>query len=55
MPTRLVRPTAKRLPKATINAWRVVPSAVAADKLNGRCHADARIRPIRPAAGGMRR
>jgi regulator of RNase E activity RraA len=52
MPTRLVRPTGKRLSKATIESWRVVPSAVAADKLNGRCHADARIRPIRPFAPG---
>jgi regulator of RNase E activity RraA len=52
MPTRLVRPAASRLPKATIDAWRVVPSAVAADKLNGRCHADASIRPIRPFAPG---
>ena len=52
MPTRLVQPAAKRLPKATIDAWRKVPSAVAADKLNGRCHADARIRPIRPFAPG---
>jgi regulator of RNase E activity RraA len=52
MPTRLVHPTASRLPKATVDAWRVVPSAVAADRLNGRCHADARIRPIRPFAPG---
>jgi regulator of RNase E activity RraA len=52
MPTRTVRPTASRLPKATIDAWRVVPSAVAADKLDGRRHADARIRPIRPFAAG---
>jgi 4-hydroxy-4-methyl-2-oxoglutarate aldolase len=52
MPTRLVHPTASRLPKATLDAWHVVPSAVAADKLNGRCHADARIRPIRPFAPG---
>jgi 4-hydroxy-4-methyl-2-oxoglutarate aldolase len=53
MPTRLVQRAAKRLPKATIDAWRKVPSAVAADKqLNGRCHADARIRPIRPFAPG---
>ena len=35
MPTRLVQRAAKRLPKATIDAWRKVPSAVAADKLNG--------------------
>jgi len=48
MPTRLVRPTSTRLPKATIDAWRVVPSAVAADRLQGRGHADARIRPVRP-------
>jgi len=52
MPTRLVHPTASRLPKATVDAWRVVRSAVAADRLNGRCHADARIRPIRPFAPG---
>lgn len=52
MPTRLVRPTAKRLPRDIIDAWRTVPGAVAADKLNGRCHADARIRPVRPFAPG---
>jgi len=52
MPTRLVRPAATRLPKDAIDAWRAVPSAVAADKLNGRCHADARIRPVRPFAPG---
>jgi 4-hydroxy-4-methyl-2-oxoglutarate aldolase len=52
MPTRLVRPTASRLPKATLDAWRVVPTAVAADKLNGRCYADARIRPIGRFAPG---
>lgn len=53
MPTRLVQPTARRLPPEVIDAWRTVPSAVAADKLNGRCHADARIRPIRPFAPGV--
>lgn len=52
MPTRLIHPSAKRLPKDLIDAWRMVPSAVAADKLNGRCHVDARIRPIRPFAPG---
>lgn len=52
MPTRLARPTATRVPKDVIDAWRTVPSAVAADKLGGRCHADARIRPIRPFAPG---
>ena len=52
MPTRIARPAAARLPKGTIDSWRPVPSAVAADKLNGRCHADARIRPIRPFAPG---
>ena len=52
MPTRIARPAAARLPKETIEAWRVVPSAVIADKLNGRNHADARIRPIRPFAPG---
>jgi 4-hydroxy-4-methyl-2-oxoglutarate aldolase len=40
------------MPKHIIDAWRTMPSAVAADKLNGRCHADARIRPIRPFAPG---
>jgi hypothetical protein len=48
MPTRLVQPTARRLQQDTIDAWQTVPSAIAADKLNGRCHADPRIRPIRP-------
>lgn len=52
MPTRLARPTSARLPKALIDAWRVVPSAVAADRLQGRCHPDARIRPIRPLHPG---
>lgn len=52
MPTRLVQTTAKRLPKDTLAAWRTVPSAVAADKLDGRCHADPGIRPIRPFAPG---
>jgi len=52
MPTRLVQTTAKRLPKDPLDAWRTVPSAVAADKLDGRCHADPSIRPIRPFAPG---
>jgi regulator of RNase E activity RraA len=52
MPTRLVQPAAKRLPKKALDVWRTIPSAVAADKLDGRCHADARIRPIRPFAPG---
>ena len=52
MPTRLARPAATRVPKDVIDAWRTVPSAIAADKLNGRCLADARIRPIRPFAPG---
>ena len=52
MPTRLVHPTASRLPKSTIDAWRVVPSAVVADRLSGRAHADPGIRPIRPLAPG---
>lgn len=52
MPTRLANPSAQRLPKEIVDAWRMVPSAVAADKLNGRCHADARIRPISPFAPG---
>jgi regulator of RNase E activity RraA len=40
------------VPKDVIDSWRVVPSAVAADRLAGRCHVDARIRPIRPFAPG---
>jgi len=52
MATRLVRPTTARLPKTTIDAWRAVPSAVAADRLQGRGHADAGIRPIRPLPPG---
>lgn len=53
MPTRLVRPAAKRLPKRALDTLRTVPSAVAADKLNGRCHIDARIWPMRPFAPGV--
>jgi regulator of RNase E activity RraA len=52
MPTRIARPAATRLQKSTIDAWRAVPSAVIADQLNGRGHADPRIRPIRPFAPG---
>jgi regulator of RNase E activity RraA len=52
MPTRLFRPTAGRLPRAIIDAWRGVPSAVAADRLGGRSHADPGIRPLRPFASG---
>jgi 4-hydroxy-4-methyl-2-oxoglutarate aldolase len=40
------------MPKEVVDAWRTVPSAVVADRLNGRCHADARIRPVRPFAPG---
>lgn len=52
MPTRIARPAATRLRKATIEAWRAIPSAVAADQLKGLGHADVRIRPIRPFAPG---
>ncbi|WP_119302785.1 RraA family protein [Dongia deserti] len=52
MPTRTARPAATPLQKSVIDAWRAVPSAIIADQLNGRGHADARIRPIRPFAPG---
>lgn len=54
MPTRVARPSVSRLPKQTIESWRAVPSAVIADRLSGRGHADPRIRPIRPFAPGTR-
>jgi 4-hydroxy-4-methyl-2-oxoglutarate aldolase len=51
MPTRIEKPKQKRLPRAAIDAWSKVTSAVAADQLGGRAHVDARIRPIRPLNG----
>lgn len=47
MTTYLGRPSVERLPDALIERWRRVPSAVAADQLVGRGHADPSIRPIR--------
>ncbi|MBL9034422.1 MAG: RraA family protein [Rhodospirillaceae bacterium] len=52
MPTRIARPAAARLPRAAIEAWRGVPSAVIADQLAGSGHADPGIRPIRPCTPG---
>jgi regulator of RNase E activity RraA len=54
MPTRLERARQPRLPHELIDAWRAVPSAVAADQLGGAAHADARIRPLRAFASGVR-
>lgn len=54
MPTRIARLSVSRLPQETIDAWRAVPSAVIADQLKGRGHADLQIRPIRPFAPGTR-
>lgn len=54
MPTRVSTPTVHRLSADLIASWRAVPTTVAADRLRGRCHVDARIRPIRPFAPGSR-
>lgn len=47
MPTYLGQPTTPRLPDELIEQWRRVPSAVAADQLQGRGHVDPGIRPLR--------
>lgn len=52
MATLCYRPAIARLSSELIEAWRIVPSAVAADQLEGRGHTDAAIRPIRPFASG---
>lgn len=54
MPTFLAHPTVARLSVETIDRWRSVPSAVAADQLGGRAHADPEIRPLRAFAAGRR-
>jgi len=51
MSTVIETPTQKRLSKKQIDAWRPITSAIAADQLGGKAHADARIRPIRPLGG----
>jgi len=48
MPTYMGQSTDPRLPDELVDRWRRVPSAVAADHLHGRGHADPAIRPLRP-------
>jgi 4-hydroxy-4-methyl-2-oxoglutarate aldolase len=54
MPTYLGHPDAPRLPDDLVDRWRAVPSAVAADQLQGRGHADPSIRPLRAFDGAAR-
>lgn len=54
MPTYVNPPNASRLSTDVIERWRSVPSAVAADQLQGRSHADPEIRPLRAFAAGQR-
>lgn len=54
MPTHVSRPTIARLAPEPIDRWRSVPSAVVADQLQGRGHADAEVRPLRAFAAGQR-
>src|ERR1700752_2988169 len=54
MPTRLERASQPRLPRALLDAWRAIPTAVAADPLGGTAHADPQIRPLRAFAPGAR-
>jgi regulator of RNase E activity RraA len=54
MPTYLARPTGPRIPDDLLARWRRIPSAVAADQLAGRGHADPAIRPIRELGHGRR-
>ncbi len=52
MPTYRGLPTVPRLPAELIEQWRRVPSAVAADQLQGRGHVDPAIRPLRAFDAG---
>lgn len=54
MPTYLARPTVERIPDELLARWRRIPSAVAADQLPRRGHADPAIRPIRELGRGVR-
>lgn len=54
MPTFVSSSRVPRLPAEAIERWRSVPSAVAADQLQGRGHADPEIRALRPFAAGQR-
>ena len=54
MPTYLARPAVGRIPAELLAGWRRIPSAVAADQLGGRGHADPAIRPIRELGHGVR-
>lgn len=54
MPTVVNQSNVTRLPPEVIERWRSVPSAVAADQLQGRGHAAPEIRPLRAFAAGQR-
>ncbi len=54
MPTYLGQPANPRLPDDLVDRWRGVPSAVAADQLQGRGHTDPSIRPLRAFDGAPR-
>lgn len=54
MPTYLGTPGSARLSRELIARWQRIPSAVAADQLQGRGHADPAIRPIRELGHGKR-
>ena len=54
MPTYLARPAVARIPAELLARWGRIPSAVAADQLGGRGHADPAIRPIRELGRGVR-
>lgn len=54
MPTYLARPDVERIPDDLLARWARIPSAVAADQLPRRGHADPAIRPIRELGRGVR-
>jgi regulator of RNase E activity RraA len=54
MPTLVSRPGVARLDAQLLSRWARIPSAVAADQLEGRGHADPAIRPIRDLGHGVR-
>lgn len=54
MPTRVLRSLTDPIPADVLARWADIPSAVAADQLEGRGHADPAIRPIRELGHGIR-
>jgi 4-hydroxy-4-methyl-2-oxoglutarate aldolase len=54
MPTIIATPTVPRIPDDLLARWSRIPSAVAADQLQGRGHADPDIRPVRELGKGVR-